>query len=178
MGEHGAVESVGAYGTGAVGVNLAYRVHPLEKQMTILERFMNKVKIPADANACWEWQAARAISGLPYGQFRVGRSMQLAHRVSYELFNQEKPGECVMHTCDNPGCVNPAHLVSGNYTLNNRDCVAKRRHASTRKDICKRGHPLSGDNLVVRQGKRQCRKCENNRSKEYKRRKNEQRKNN
>jgi len=32
-----------------------------------------------------------------------------------------------MHTCDNPICVNPSHVVIGTSKLNRQDCVAKRR---------------------------------------------------
>jgi DNA invertase Pin-like site-specific DNA recombinase len=34
-----------------------------------------------------------------------------------------------MHGCDNPPCVNPAHLKIGDLLENNRDMFIKRRHA-------------------------------------------------
>lgn len=87
--------------------------------------------------SCWLWTASRNAMG--YGQFRVGsktdRSSRcaLAHRVAWELVNGAVPaGLCVLHRCDNPRCVNPAHLFLGTRTDNSRDKVAKGRQRSGR----------------------------------------------
>lgn len=39
------------------------------------------------------------------------------------------PGMVVRHRCDNPACVNPAHLEVGTHADNRADCVARNRHA-------------------------------------------------
>lgn len=58
---------------------------------------------------CWEWTAAKNWKG--YGEIRVGRSNQRAHRVAVELDRGPiPPGMVVDHMCHNPGCVRPAHL--------------------------------------------------------------------
>lgn len=49
-----------------------------------------------------------------------------AHRVSYVLHYGEQPN-LVMHLCDNPACVNPEHLQSGDNGTNMRDAQAKGR---------------------------------------------------
>ncbi len=36
--------------------------------------------------------------------------------------------DVVMHTCDNPRCINPEHLIAGSTLLNNRDCSKKGRN--------------------------------------------------
>lgn len=46
-------------------------------------------------------------------------------KVHYE--NTGDLPEVVMHTCDNPRCVNPDHLVSGTQVDNMQDCKTKGR---------------------------------------------------
>lgn len=89
----------------------------------IQERFEDKF---TKSGGCWEWTARRHPLG--YGMFRIAGSVQYAHRVSYRLYVDEIPeGMCVCHHCDNPGCVNPAHLFLGTHTDNMRDCNNKGR---------------------------------------------------
>jgi hypothetical protein len=56
--------------------------------------------------------------------------------------------ECCHH-CDNRKCVNPFHLFVGTKSDNMIDSVIKRRHVNSKKDYCKNGHSLSGDNLYT-----------------------------
>jgi len=102
---------------------------------------------------CWPWKAG--VGGDGYGRVRNGSKQDSAHRVSWELNNGPIPdGLHVLHKCDNRPCVNPAHLFLGTHQDNMADMVKKER--TTRKTHCKRGHPLSGDNLlyVNKQGRR------------------------
>lgn len=90
-----------------------------------MERFHKKYQRGAP-DACWPWQSSCSSGG--YGAFRSGRSMKGAHIVAWELANgASADGLSVMHTCDNPACVNPGHLVVGTPQDNTRDMMAKGR---------------------------------------------------
>lgn len=83
--------------------------------------------VPFDA--CWEW-AGTIRSG--YGKIHVNVDGQQhtysVHRVSmYIKEPNDDPEMCVIHSCDNPRCFNPAHLSWGSHTDNMQDKVRKGR---------------------------------------------------
>lgn len=100
------------------------------------ERFWEKVNklgsVPAgrpELGRCWEWTAATNDHGYgvlrPAGQ-RSGPTVK-AHRYSAELAGMDINGRHVLHACDNPPCVNPAHLRPGTDAANMADALERDR---------------------------------------------------
>lgn len=86
----------------------------------------NVLRIPF--HPCWEWIGTRNDSG--YGVLSTSGSHERAHRLAWERANGRSVplGLCVLHTCDNRGCVRPDHLFLGTRGDNNSDCAAKNRN--------------------------------------------------
>lgn len=105
---------------------LNYKPKPSDRG-PLEERFWKKV---IKQDGCWSWTGSKSTAG--YGRIWLGSGAKApghAHRVSYELHNGPIPdGGVIMHTCDNPECCNPAHLVLGTHAANSADKVSKRRH--------------------------------------------------
>ncbi len=75
---------------------------------------------------CWIWQGASSPKG--YGSIKTGRFTS-AHRAAYELFVGPIPlGKYVIHSCDRPACINPAHLSVATAQENTDDMITKDRH--------------------------------------------------
>lgn len=78
-------------------------------------------------SGCWEWAGLRNRDG--YGKVYHGGKYHLAHRVARSVFTEPVPnGAVIIHSCDNPPCINPAHLRSGTVAENNADAVEKGRN--------------------------------------------------
>ena len=78
---------------------------------------------------CVEWQGGRHKYG--YGVKWHKGKQQLTHRLAYceaiGLDITDIKGRCVLHTCDNPPCVNPDHLWLGTRRDNAQDRDRKGR---------------------------------------------------
>lgn len=90
--------------------------------------FWVKVKVNP-VTMCQEWTGSRHPRG--YGQFWNGRSVKAHHYAYTTQVGPIPAGMVVMHTCDNPPCVNPDHLRLGTQRDNIKDMLAKGRRAST-----------------------------------------------
>lgn len=121
----------------------------------------------AGETPCVEWGGARNAQG--YGVMpKAVHGSRLAHRAALA----EKLGRAVQgvsrHTCDNPPCVNPDHLVEGTQADNVADAVERGRQRGAHYDrsTCSRGHTLVGENLILKPNtgcrsgyERVCRAC-------------------
>jgi hypothetical protein len=88
------------------------------------DRFLSFVE---KSDGCWLWRGPQTHDG--YGRFgsRLLRKRIRAHIFSKFLETGEVPSLLVCHQCDNPLCVNPAHLFIGTHLDNNSDCSRKGR---------------------------------------------------
>lgn len=85
-----------------------------------------KFVTPGMPGECWRWEGALNPSG--YGTFRLGGRQMRASKAALIRAGIPVPdGACVLHRCDNPPCVNPAHLYVGDRKQNAIDCSARGR---------------------------------------------------
>jgi hypothetical protein len=112
---------------------------------SVVDRFNKKWKENI-VTGCHEWIAYITVCG--YGTFKYNGKMHRAHRFSYMLHKGEiGPDLVILHSCDNPICVNPEHLTIGTHQENMKDMVKKGRGSNGNK----RGMDIGSSKLTEEQ---------------------------
>lgn len=126
--------------SGVAFCNMAcYRTYWVAKNSNNEEKFWKKVdKTPGFGpnGDCWKWTGNTSGKGYGWISWAALRETMglgpgknvLAHRVTYTLLVGPIPkGLDLLHSCDTPLCVNPAHLTPGTRKDNMQDAVSKGR---------------------------------------------------
>ncbi len=124
----------------------------------LLRRFWSKTERTEDG--CVTWTKSKFAKG--YGQFWDGKRVWPASRWIMQAYagRELTRQELVLHQCDNPPCVNTAHLRIGTTKENAADAVSRGRLHEQKKTECPSGHPYEGENLYITpNGERRCRAC-------------------
>lgn len=97
-----------------------------------LDRFSRR----SSTTDCIEWVGGKDWDG--YGMVRLFGRQYRAHRLAWMVASRSEidPGLVVRHTCDNPPCVNPLHLLIGTVADNNRDRELRGRSSDRRGEKC------------------------------------------
>lgn len=95
--------------------------------------FIKELRLLGEGPECvyWPWSDGRST----YASVHIDGVKTRASRWVYEQINGPLPerhgrgarGVLVLHTCDNPPCVRPSHLVAGTQDDNMKDAAAKGR---------------------------------------------------
>lgn len=137
----------------------------------LVQRFFEKIEfIPF--HPCWEWNGTKSNG---YASIWLNGQTRRASRLSWEIHHGRSfpVGLFALHTCDNPGCVNPDHIWIGTSSENTRDMYKKGRHPKlvspyANSTHCPYGHERSGSNIYWYRGHRYCRPCNRRRKQESK----------
>lgn len=123
-------------------------------------RLRSKIAID-DASGCWNFTGSTTANG--YGRVFDGSRTDWAHRVYYRASGRMTPkGLYLDHLCRNRRCVNPSHLdlVTNQVNVVRGLGPQATRDRHRRQTLCKRGHPLEGENIRLSpSGSRICRAC-------------------
>jgi hypothetical protein len=144
---------------------------PIQLDRAVLGRFNRMVIKRVDG--CWIATTSNSSDGYARWRYKPGANEMYVHKWAYLAFVGPIPeGMQVDHACHSAAvkdgtckggldcphrrCCNPAHLELVTASEN----TIRQNHANRAKTHCPKGHPLSGDNLIVwNDGRRRCREC-------------------
>jgi hypothetical protein len=110
--------------------NLEAQPRTLAKPTDSLDTRLRNIGWTVTDSGCWEWNGSRNTSN--YGTLAVGRGRpHIASRIAFEAWIKVPDANTdICHRCDNPPCINPAHLFEGTRQENVTDMVTKQRVAN------------------------------------------------
>lgn len=126
---------------------------------TPLERLLARVE---EVDGCLLFRG-KLVEG--YGHVRIADRDWRAHRAMYAAFvGPVLAGQHLHHHCEQPACVNPAHL----------EALTPSEHArlspKARQTHCIHGHEFTPGNTIIRpNGTRRCKTCQYARTSAYNR---------
>ena len=118
---------------------------------------------------CEEWGGARTSDG--YGSLYIDKidgkqKNMMPHRLIW-MQHHGHTNLLIIHECDNPPCINMAHLRAGTNQDNTDDKMKRGRHHESKKTHCFEGHEFTEANTYMnRSGARSCRACNRKRDRE------------
>lgn len=110
--------------------------------------FVALINIPQNKDSCWQWNGGLSQKG--YGRFKTNGRYIGAHVVSYRLFVGTPSKGFILHSCDNPACVNPLHLFPGTMKDNTMDMILKGRHNPPRGSKHRKAKITEHDVVIIR----------------------------
>lgn len=125
----------------------SFTEHP-QRELSFRDRFWSSVALTANPDRCWNWQ--KKLSKKGYGHVILPNRITVkAHRAAWFLVKGVFPELCLLHSCDNPQCVNPNHLREGTRVDNNADKMERRRQA--KGETCARSKTTESNVREIRQ---------------------------
>lgn len=89
-----------------------------------------KIEYEIDENGCYNCISGHINKSGGHAGIYIDGKQYRAHRYIYQKLIGEIPeGQVVRHTCDNPRCINPEHLIIGTHAQNVKDRVERGRSA-------------------------------------------------
>lgn len=82
---------------------------------------------------CIDHGKSGSKEGYSYRRLPISRKQILRHRLAYcehhNITLDDIEGYVIRHSCDNPRCINPLHLLKGTHADNVQDKVSRNRQA-------------------------------------------------